>query len=222
MSTVFNENTGKWETDWEEPNQSFKSGQLQDICKFDPLMVGLHHFRPASALVECSFWGQYYVNVSRRPEIESSIILSGERYLSIDHVIIKSNWLADHVEAFINDSVDRTFFIHPTPYLEKSLKRFNYYSIMPPKYLGQSTQFIRPKVKYTSITSLREQGNITSELDDLKKLATELIACGKIRINENSNFDISQDNHMNSFVLVLKEMLELLLTDKKTLYPPVF
>lgn len=205
----------------EHPDAVLNFGGLRELTKFDPIMCGFHHFRPSTAIVECSFWGQWRLENPGGFQ-ECQVILSGERFLSIDNVIYKNTWVADKIFEYIKESENKSFFVHPTPYLRESLKRFNSFSIIPRVTNMDTTYFNRAKVIYTSITSLCEEGNTTSELDDLKKLIPELIDSKKIRIQKNSNFDLSKDNCVNSLLLIIKPMLELLLAEEKQIFPPVF
>lgn len=184
--------------------------ELRDIEKFAPDICGLDYNRSETAIVHCSFHGQWKIQEPVSRYDESNIILAGDRYLFVKRVELKQNWIADYVGNFIKGTNDKIFMVSPTPYLKESLKEFNVSFVRPPRFYGEIGYKTNPKVKYVEIEKFTLDGNKTSEKDDLKILLSELVARKKIIISQYSNFDELDDTHIASLILVLKEMLPLL------------
>ena len=184
--------------------------ELYDIEKFTPDICGLDYNRSETAILECSFWGQFQIQKGATLYDPSSIILCGDRYLYVKKIILKQNWYADNVADLIKNSSNKTYAVAPTPYLKESLQQFNTSFVIPPTFAGQPTYRKIPEVQYVEIEKFVLDGNKTSEKDDLKTLLFELISREKIVISEFSNFDDQDDAHVAALLLVLKLMLPLL------------
>ncbi|MCC5611072.1 hypothetical protein LC612_31055 [Nostoc sp. CHAB 5834] len=177
-------------------------------------LIGCFYFRESTPLVCCSFTGDYEFI---RGVNSMDWILTGDRYLTIEKVIHKTEWKADSVARTIEKSKNKIFYIQPNAYLKDSLKHLNNYIESPLQLRYQLPNGGYPKVVFTQITSLKEEKQIFSERDDLLNSLTDLFANGKIRSAPNCGYRHGDDTHKSSLLLLIKPMLPLIVSPSYTL-----
>ncbi|MHC0068427.1 hypothetical protein ACWATR_37120 [Nostoc sp. UIC 10890] len=182
------------------------------LIKHDKKLCGIFYYRPQTIVVECSFFGNYEkrerdFKIAGAKVKESEIVLTGERYLKVESIRECVNWTCDKVQQDIRQSDNSIYFINDSPYLKAALSKesMNYY--FPPMYAGGISLSVPAKVHFVELSSFKEEGQRFSEKEELNDILEELILNKKIIINSKSQFQLSELNHVNSLMMLVKALL---------------